>query len=703
MVDWAADRVDAGHLPFDGWFPDLSLGSSKFHRYQSLPHIATGTITAWSGVWVFPWTLYLLLALWPIAVYASARLFGLEPWVAAAAAFCSPLVVSEPGLGYEVGTYTWRGSGVWTQLWGMWALPFAWALGWRAIVRDRSLALAAGAVALTVCLHLLTGYLAIGALGVFVLTGGVWSVRALGRRVVRAALVAGGAFAASAWMLVPLLTDRSWTTLDRFSRGTIYYDSFGARKVLTWLVTGQLFDRGRWVSVVTILVAIGVSVAFARWRGWEAGRAIVGVGALSLVLFFGRPTLGPVLDLLPGSSDLFLRRYVLGVHLAGIWLAGVGGVWLARATVTAVGRARARGRGRPALALAATSLAATAILAVALLPAFGDRWMFHAQGRRWMAEQRIVDATEGAAFASLVTQASAEGAGRAYAGSRSRSGTSTDIGQVPSYIALLNARGDGIGFTRPTWSLVSNVEAGFDPGVEGQWDVMGIRYAVLREGVRPSPPAVEVRRAGGWALWRVDGTGYLKVVDTQGILRADRTNLSQRVADWMVSGLPARSIHPTIGFAGRVPATPTLPADAPPPALPPGSIVSSDVRLDDGWFAATVDVRRRAVVTAKAAFDPRFAAWVDGRPAPVQMVAPGFPGVVVEPGRHAVLFAYRPYPGYGWLFAIGVAALGGLASADRRRGRQVNGCGRADDATPKGHGPEGETSSGPADPTLTAG
>ena len=37
-----ADRE--GTIPLDGWYPDLSLGSSFFHHYQSLPHTLTALI-----------------------------------------------------------------------------------------------------------------------------------------------------------------------------------------------------------------------------------------------------------------------------------------------------------------------------------------------------------------------------------------------------------------------------------------------------------------------------------------------------------------------------------------------------------------------------------------------------------------------------------------------------------------------------------
>jgi hypothetical protein len=41
MIAWASERVEDGHLPLDGWYPDLALGSSRFHHYQSLPHVLT--------------------------------------------------------------------------------------------------------------------------------------------------------------------------------------------------------------------------------------------------------------------------------------------------------------------------------------------------------------------------------------------------------------------------------------------------------------------------------------------------------------------------------------------------------------------------------------------------------------------------------------------------------------------------------------
>ncbi len=100
MVRVAASRIRQGHLPLTSWFPYLGLGSPQFLHYQSLPSMIAGTIgTVVDPDTVFRWSMYLLLALWPIAVYWSGRLFGLGRWTAAAAAAVSPFLASAAGIG----------------------------------------------------------------------------------------------------------------------------------------------------------------------------------------------------------------------------------------------------------------------------------------------------------------------------------------------------------------------------------------------------------------------------------------------------------------------------------------------------------------------------------------------------------------------------------------------------------------------------
>jgi hypothetical protein len=154
MVRFATVLLRAGHLPLTSWFPFLGEGSPQFLHYQSLPAIVTGLAGLAVGPDVaFRWSLYLLLSLWPISVYLSARAFGAGRPAAAASAAMAPFLVSATGVGYEQHAYMWTGFGVWTQLWASWTLPLAWGRSWRAIRDGRGYLAAVLLTALTVALQ----------------------------------------------------------------------------------------------------------------------------------------------------------------------------------------------------------------------------------------------------------------------------------------------------------------------------------------------------------------------------------------------------------------------------------------------------------------------------------------------------------------------------------------------------------------------
>ena len=663
MIAWAGDRIEEGHLPLDGWYPDLALGSSRFHHYQSLPHVLTGVLALVIGSErALSWTMYLGMALWPIAVYGGCRLLGWDRWVCAIAAAASPLIASEPTLGYEWGSYAWRGYGTWTQLWGMWLLPFAWGLSWRAIAKGRSAWLAALVLALTVACHLLTGYLALLSLGVFALVK--W--RELLRRIGRAALIGLGSLFVAAWVVVRLLAYRLWTVNDEYSRGKIYYDSFGAKRIMTWFASGELFDRGR-PPMITILVAVGIAVALWRYRRDERARVLLFLFLTSLVLFFGRPTLGAALRLLPGSGDLFLRRFVFGVHLAGLYLAGLGAVTLGRMARGYLERIRIA-RERP-VAIVALAVAGALVF---LAPGFVDRTAWASQGAEWIGEQAVADANDGADVSELVDIARARGPGRFYAGMRANWGSAYEVGQVPVYVMLLNEGTEGVGFVRPTWSLSAPFEYRFTDTNASHYDLFDVRYLILPSDRRPPVQAELVAERGRHVLWETPDASYVELVDVLPPISAGRTDLGLRGEDWFRSDLPGRGAHPGVAFEGEPAPEPTVsPDDLPGP--PAGTVVSEDVDLRDGRATATVIADRPAMVMLKSSFDPRWQVWVDGIAVEPQMIAPSFVGRTVPAGRHVVRFEYEPFPRYDLLLAVGVLTLLGLALLPgwfaRRRGR----------------------------------
>ena len=228
MVRWATQQIHQGNLlPLDGWFPYLSLGDAQFSHYQSLPHLITAYVSLVFGtVSTERWAGYLLFAMFPVSVYVGSRLLGWPAWTAGAAALVSPLLVSVTGYGYESFSYTWLGNGLWSQEWGMFLLPLAWGVSWRAVngTGKGKYALAALVVGLTIAMHFLTGYFALLSIGVFVIV--VW--RGLLPRIGRGALVFGGAGLVAAWVVVPLVTDGAYFNLSIFNQGTFWLNSYGA-------------------------------------------------------------------------------------------------------------------------------------------------------------------------------------------------------------------------------------------------------------------------------------------------------------------------------------------------------------------------------------------------------------------------------------------------------------------------------------------
>ncbi len=659
-VRWAADRISSGRSPFDGLFTTLGLGFPVFHHYQVLPHILTGVVgTVIDANSVYRWSLYLLLGLWPVGLYFAARLFGLARNASAAAAAVAPFLMSVPGYGFEAGSYLWRGYGMWSLLWGMWLFPFALALAWRAIDQRRSLVLAALVTAALVTSHALTGYLALVIIVGFAFVAGGRIVT----RVVRTGLVLVGALAASAWLLIPTFRDQVWTR-NSLPPGTFWTDSYGARQVLDWLVHGQLFDAGRW-PVVTVLAAVGLVVTIWRARHDRLSRALLVITGVSFLMFFGRPTLGPLIDLLPAHDELFLHRMIVGVHLGGILIAGIGAVTVARAVLAGARRVAS-------VPVPATVVSAVAVvgLVVVLAPAWTQYRGYTDVNATWMAQQRAAEASDGADFASLVDMAK-QGGGRIYAGLRTNWGANYKIGFVPAVIELTDLDAQGIGFTGRVPALTEPSEGAFDDANPADYQLFDVQWAILPPD-RPAPPGgMLVATAGRHRLFHVPTSGILQVADTTAPIVTSRDGIDVAVRPFVHSDLAAQGKYPLLALDGRAPGTPTVDPGAAQPAGPAGTVVSSSPSAADE-VEGVVTANRPAAVVLKVSAHPRWRATVDGRSVPVHVVAPGFMAVDVPAGTHTVAFRYDAVSGWetlGW-FVLGAVVLAGLWLYDRRSRRR---------------------------------
>ncbi|HEY6473164.1 MAG TPA: hypothetical protein VIY26_09750 [Acidimicrobiales bacterium] len=667
MTRFAATRINQGHLPLTSWFPYLGLGSPQYLHYQSLPSITAGVFgTFINPDTVFRWSIYLLLALWPLVVYWSARLFGLSRWTAGAAAAVSPLLTSSAGIGYEDMAYIWRGYGVWTQLWASWTLPLAWGFTYRALdARNsirRSVLPAVFFVMVTAALHYETGYLAFVAIVVFPFI--VWSD--LRRRLLRAVLVGVAAFLASAWVIVPLLAQSHWAAKNQVLEGTGLENGYGARHTLWVLITGRLFDANHWFPVITIFLGVGLLVCLFRWRTFIAGRALVTIFVVTLLMTFGRTTWGVVYKILPGSSDVFIRRFQMGIQLSGIILAGIGIVFFGRFLYDALTHVLSKEyRSRLQSPVARGVVAGVCIVAVLvfLIPAWTSQDTYNEGNSSNVSAQAADDAYDGPAIDSLLAYTQAHPRGRVYAGQPTNWGADFTVGDVPVFKYLESKDIDEVGYTLRTASLMTDPEFYFDDANPGDYPLFGIGYILTpSQGpyMQPPVPATQVRCEGAYCLWELSEPGYIHVYDTTGVFTATRATLGTQSEPLLDAPLLNDHRDLTVAFNGSAAAAPTgTVAEA--LTGSPGHVVVEHADLANGSASAVVKTNRRATVVLSASFDPGWQVTVDGHPEPTVMVAPAVVGVDVGPGVHTVKFSYGGYGSYTLLFVLAILVFVALA------------------------------------------
>ena len=657
MVRSAVHALSSAQLPLRTWFPFLGLGSPQFLHYQSLGAILTAVAGLAVGAdTAFRWTLYLLLSAWPIAIYGSARLFRFEKMVAACAAVVSPFLVSVPGVGYEQKAYLWIGFGVWAQLWASWALPFAWATTWRAMEDRRFLTPAAACIALTTGLHFETGYLAWLGLLLFPFL----APRRLAERLTSAIAVCVTALAASAWAIVPLIANTSWASMNEVLSKTGLVRGYGARQDLAWLLTGRTFDAGR-LPVITLAVVAGMAACLGLWGRAITLRAPFVMFAASLILSFGPTTWGSLVDVIPGHGDIFFRRFLMGVHLSGIYLAGLGLVWgwrglrwfaavVGRRRVTAMSLRSPLSRNPVTAAGVGVALALGAVLLWSPLAQLGS---YDRANARAVMDQHAMQRSDGA-IRSVVAYIKRHGGGRTYAGLPTNWGMKFCVGSVPVFKYLEDQDVDEVGYTLRTASLMTDPEYHFDESNPGDYTLFGVRYLILPTGRLPPVPARRILLAGQYALWSIPNNGYLDVVEIAGVMRADRRNVGTKSEALLHSSLVEEHEDLEVRWPGM--RVRRLPGDS--PGWPsPGRLSRLDTNLEEGRVSGTVVTSRLAVVLLSASYDPGWHALVDGRPVRTVMLAPAVVGVVVPPGTHRVSFAYVGFAWYPELLAAGAIAL----------------------------------------------
>ncbi len=667
-LEQTVQALRTGHDPTDFWLAPIVMGYPLPHHYQHLAYVFPALLylplqNVLTVAQFYRWLLVVLWSIFPLSIYVSMRRFGFSTLAAGLSGLIASLLSSNGLYGFEAGSYAWRGFGLYTQLWAMIFMPLALGQGYAAIRDGQGFALSALLLAATLLSHLVMGYITTLSLYLLVILPVLGSPEearpeTVGRRLARLLLILALCGLVTAYFFCPFLVDRTYLNRSVWEAQS-KYDSLGHQAVLDSLLRGETFDHDR-LPILTVLIGVGLAIGILRWRE-EQSRFLVVLFGTWLLLYFGRPTWGALLDLLPLSHDLHLHRFSAGVHLAGIYLAGtaLSAIWL-----VVVGSPRAKsntrghlphpvGKDKLAIRIRRRERVWVALLLTALLVTslFAERSSFLAQNAAWLREGMADYIAERADFEALLAKLHELPAGRVYAGLGANWGARFRVGFAPVY-ALLTGHGvDTVGYAYHALSLNADAMLAFDETRIDHYDLFGVRYTVgppdhtFPYWVRP------VQRFGRFWLYETSASGLSEVVPTGPTYAGDRQTFSQAMLGWM--GRPRQPLtpHPIVILVGKEvgsdpavrPLSELAGADPfPSPDRPLGRVLEENT--GPGSYSVRVAIIRPSMLMLKVTYHPGWHVAVNGEAVQPVMLMPSYLGVPLEVGEHEVHFDYRPEP-----------------------------------------------------------
>jgi hypothetical protein len=212
-------------------------------------------------------------------------------------------------------------------------------------------------------------------------------------------------------------------------------------------------------------------------------------------------------------------------------------------------------------------------------------------------------------------------------------------------------------------------EANFDEDNPADYSLFGIRYLLLPTGMKPPVTAAPLIHNGAYALWQLPGNTYVEIVQVTGRISADRADVGAQSLSLLESLLPGEDSDVQWPGAGPAPEPRARQYSTTAPATLEslGRIASVSPLLGQGELSAEVTMTKAGTLLVAISYDPGWHAWVDGRRAPTEMLAPALVGIPLPAGHYHVVLRYVGFGWYPELWVLGLLALGALAEVGRRQ------------------------------------
>jgi uncharacterized membrane protein YfhO len=439
------------------------------------------------------------------------------------------------------------------------------------------------------------------------------------------------------YFFIPFVLDRDYLNRSVWEE-TFKYDSYGAATVLKNLFTGNLLDYGR-LPGLTILFFLSAIFSVKFWKK-ESSRLVLGLSIFWLLLYFGRPTWGALLNILPFSQDFHLHRLIGGFHLAAIMLmgAGISLIW----------------QESKKFSFKHHHIVAGILLLLILAPAFIERARYYKQNSQWKAESQAALASKNNEISDIKKTLESLPLGRVYAGLPADFGQAPyyKIGSVPLYAILPQLGIDSFGYAYYAFPLVTDVRLNFDNTKLEQYNLFNIRYVLLHKTWTAPSYYSKIKEMEDFVLYQIPTTGYFDLVDVPAVLYGDKSHFYSPNAKWLSSSLPKLKQNPIIEIGSQPQNTFGLPvfsfqetnekilSDLAQSLPACGEIAKEKIDANGYWAQFTAS--RECYLMLKTSYHPNLIATLDNEKVSPVMLAPGLVGIRVSPGTHQAIISYSP-------------------------------------------------------------
>ena len=655
----ASNAFKQGLNPTDFWFPEIGLGFPIFHYYQHLPHLVLAGVNQLTSFFIplprlFDLSQYLLLILFPLSIFWAMRRLDFDYLAAGLSALTASLLSTNNLYGFDYGSYLWRGDGLYTQLWAMFFLPLALAEIYRTIRKNGGWFWPVILSTIVLLSNLLYGYILILSAILFVFLR--LNKTEIFSRIKRLAIVFILTALVTSYFFIPFVLDQNYLNRSIWEEA-FKYNSFGALAVLKNLFTGNLLDYGR-LPILTIFFFGAVIFTIKQWRK-ENYRFLLLLTGFWLCLYFGRPTWGPLLNLLPFSQDIHLHRFIGGFHLGAIMLIGAGLSLIWQKIKKLSGKI-------PKLALI--------ILILFFAPVFRERINYYQQNHQWKKESQKAFSEKSREITEIKKAFENLPPGRVYAGLPADFGKYPyyKIGSAPLYSLLPQLGLDSFGYAYYALPLTTDIRLHFDNTKLEQYNLFNIRYVLLHKTWTAPYYYSKIKEFEDYVLYQIPTTGYFDLVDVPAVFYGDKNDFYNSGSKWLFSSLPKLKQHPVIEIGNELKETyglPTFPfqkvdekifsdltTNRFPQSEPVGGRVISET-VKSNAYLADVQVARASMLMLKINYHPNWHVYVDGVETDTVMLMPSFIGVKLAAGTHHISFQYQPQPLHGYLMILGVLTL----------------------------------------------